>query len=333
MAWNRMDRSGTEKAGRRRRDKVGARELVVLGSASQVPTRTRNHNGYFLRWDEDGVLFDPGEGTQRQMLLAGLPATAITKICITHFHGDHCLGLPGVLQRMSLDGVAKTIDLAYPASGDEYLARLRNASIFKDRLSLRLHPVDGMCSSSAPCTVEVAGSWTLRAAPLRHPVSTVGWRLEEHPGRRMLPERLVEAGIAGPDVGRLQREGEIRLGERRVTLEEMSAPRRGQVVAFVMDTAWCDGALALADGADLLVCEATFRAADAPLAAVYGHLTAAQAGRLAAQAGVRRLVLTHFSQRYLDVARLVEEACAQFPGEVVAAADLDTVDVPARSVQ
>jgi ribonuclease BN (tRNA processing enzyme) len=94
---------------------VSHRELVVLGTASQAPTRSRNHNGYFLRWDDEGLLFDPGEGTQRQMLFAGVTASQITRICITHFHGDHCLGLPGVLQRMSLDRVPHVVEVCYPA--------------------------------------------------------------------------------------------------------------------------------------------------------------------------------------------------------------------------
>ncbi len=81
------------------------RELIVLGTASQAPTRTRNHNGYFLRWDDEGLLFDPGEGTQRQMLFAGVTAHQVGRVCVTHFHGDHCLGLPRVLQRMALDRV------------------------------------------------------------------------------------------------------------------------------------------------------------------------------------------------------------------------------------
>ena len=93
------------------------RELGVLGTASQAPTRARNHNGYFLRWDDEGLLFDPGEGTQRQMLFAGVTAHQVTRVCVTHFHGDHCLGLPGVLQRMALDRVTGTVEVAYPASG------------------------------------------------------------------------------------------------------------------------------------------------------------------------------------------------------------------------
>lgn len=96
---------------------MSVRELVVLGTASQVPTRYRNHNGYLLRWDGAGLLFDPGEGTQRQMLLAGVSATDVTRICVTHFHGDHCLDLPGVIQRLSLDGVPHPVDAHYPATG------------------------------------------------------------------------------------------------------------------------------------------------------------------------------------------------------------------------
>ena len=101
------------------------RELVVLGTASQAPTRRRNHNGYYLRWDEAGLLFDPGEGTQRQMLFAGVTTSQVTSICITHFHGDHCLGLPGVLQRMSLDQVPHAVEIfsqRYESGDDQQLA-------------------------------------------------------------------------------------------------------------------------------------------------------------------------------------------------------------------
>lgn len=312
---------------------MSARELVVLGSASQVPTRTRNHNGYFLRWDGEGILFDPGEGTQRQMTFAGVPASAVTRICVTHFHGDHSLGLPGILQRLSLDGVTRVVPLAYPSSGEVFVERLRGASAFDDHLDLLRQPVDvGPPAPGAPAlrVVDETPTWRLLAAPLQHRVDTVGWRVEERPGRTMLPDRLAAARVAGPEVGRLQREGAIDVGGRTVTLGETSVERPGQAVAFVMDTAWCAGALALAEGADLLVCEATFASSEAHLAADYGHLTATEAGRLAAEAGVRRLVITHFSQRYPDVGPLLDEAASAFSGEVVAAEDLLTVVLPAR---
>ena len=109
---------------------MSARKFIALGTASQVPTRERNHNGYFLRWDAEGFLFDPGEGTQRQMIFADISATSITKIFITHFHGDHCLGLSGVLQRLSLDKIAHKVQIFYPAYGKKFVEHLRNSSVY-----------------------------------------------------------------------------------------------------------------------------------------------------------------------------------------------------------
>src|SRR3954454_8425060 len=130
---------------------MAARELVVLGTASQAPTRYRNHNGYFLRWGTGGLLFDPGEGTQRQLTFAGVPTSAITHICITHFHGDHCLGLAGVVQRISLDRVAHEVAVHYPASGQVYFDRLRHASVFEDLARIAPQPiVDGGVVSVVP---------------------------------------------------------------------------------------------------------------------------------------------------------------------------------------
>ena len=111
---------------------MAAREVTVLGTASQVPTRYRNHNGYLLRWDDEGILFDPGEGTQRQMTFAGVTTAAITRICITHFHGDHRLGLAGISQRISLDRVPHPVFVHYPHSWQIYYEPLRAASPFKD---------------------------------------------------------------------------------------------------------------------------------------------------------------------------------------------------------
>jgi ribonuclease Z len=305
---------------------VSARELVVLGTASQAPTRRRNHNGYVLRWDTEGILFDPGEGTQRQMLFAGVTANQINRICITHFHGDHCLGLPGVLHRMSLDRLRHPVDAWYPGENADVFRHLRYAALYGEAVELREHPV------TADGAVGQEASFRLEAARLSHLVPAIGYRLVEPDSRRMLPDRLAEAGVTGPDISRLQHEGQILAGGRTLRLEQVSEPRPGQRFAFIMDTRLCDGAFALADRADMVVCEATFADADAGLAREYGHLTAGQAGRIAAESGARLLVLSHFSQRYdaADGQRLAGEAEAVFGGEVVLAEDLTTIAVPAR---
>ncbi|GAA4848131.1 ribonuclease Z [Kitasatospora terrestris] len=305
---------------------MSQRELVVLGTASQVPTRNRNHNGYLLRWDGEGLLFDPGEGTQRQMLHAGVSATGITRIAVTHFHGDHCLGLAGVIQRINLDRVPHPVDAYYPVSGQVFFDRLRHATAYFETAELRPRPI------SEPGPLEAPGApFALEAVRLSHPVESFGYRLVEPDGRRLDPALLRAAGIAGPAVGRLQREGRVELDGRTVTLDEVSAPRPGQSFAFVMDTRLCGGVQELASGVDLLVIEATFLDADAHLAEDHGHLTAAQAARVAAEAGVRTLVLTHFSQRYPDPEGHLAEARKHFDGEIVVAEDLARIPLPARN--
>lgn len=295
---------------------------MVLGTASQVPTRQRNHNGYLLRWDGEGILFDPGEGTQRQMLRAGVAAHDLRRICITHFHGDHSLGLAGVIQRINLDKVPHRITAHYPRSGQLFFERLRYATAYRETVQLAEEPVaeDGVLATTP--------AYTLEARRLSHPVESFGYRLVEPDGRRILPERLAEYGIKGPDVGRIQREGSL----DGVPLEAVSEPRRGQRFAFVMDTRLCDGVHALAEGCDMLVIESTFLDEDEELAAEHGHLTASQAAQVAQEADVRHLVLTHFSQRYSEPEEFERQArAAGFEGELTVAHDLLRVPVPKRT--
>jgi ribonuclease Z len=309
---------------------MSARQLVTLGTSSQSPTRKRSHNANFLRWDRRGFLFDPGESTQRQLLFAGIPSSAITDICITHFHGDHCLGLAGMVQRLAADDVQHTVRLFFPADGIEYAERLINASVYDRRVDLELHPVDATHATS-PVTVFTHEGLALRAAALDHRITCLGWQLIEDDRRKMDASALEARGIQGPAVARLQAAGSALAPDGTVVaLDVVSSPVSGQRFAFVMDTRLCKNAAALAERADLLVCEATYLTAEAELADKYRHLTAAQAAGIAQQAGARLLVLTHFSQRYVDTSALADEARAIHP-DVVAAEDLMAVDVPRRA--
>lgn len=299
------------------------RELVVLGTASQVPTRYRAHNAYFLRFDDQGFLFDPGEGAQRQMQFAGLSVSEITRVCVTHFHGDHALGLPGILQRMSLDDVPHEVVCHFPGEHEEYFERLRFATPHYARAKIATQPATGRR------TYALDGGLTLSVAPLDHGMPCQGYRIDEPDGIRMLPRKLAAAGVTGPGISRLRAEG--RLGD--VKLEDVSVRRPGQSFAFLMDTRRCPGAEELAAGVDLLVIEATFLDSETEQAAEFGHLTARQAARLAADAGVRELVLTHFSQRYpIDEApaRYLAEAAEEFSGPIHIAEDLMRIPFPKR---
>ncbi len=302
---------------------MSARELIALGTSSQVPTRYRNHNGYLLRWDEHGFLFDPGEGTQRQMIYAEVTVTQVTKILVTHFHGDHCLGLAGISQRISLDRVPHEIEIYYPRSGQKYYERLRKASIYHDVSRVRPCPIEG------PGRVFDGDKLSIRVERLDHAVETFGYRVEEHDSRTMLPEKLAEAGVRGPAIKRLIQEGSLEVDGRTVRLEEVSVHKPGQSFAFVMDTRMCEGAFELARGVDMLVCESTYLSSEEREARSHGHLTAKQAATIAKEAGARRLVLTHFSQRYGSLKPFLDEARAVHD-DVVAVRDGDRVPVPKR---
>ncbi|HET9071130.1 MAG TPA: MBL fold metallo-hydrolase [Acidimicrobiales bacterium] len=299
---------------------MSGRELVVLGTASQAPTRDRNHNGYLLRWDGFGVLFDPGEGTQRQMVRAGVASSAVDVVCVTHLHGDHCLGLPGVLARMTLDGRAGPVEILFPEPSELEMAILLHTVVGRRTVEPVAVPArDGVVRRGPP--LSISARW------LDHTMPALGWRLEEPPGRAMDRDALERAGITGPAVGALIERGSLRTPRGTVRLEDVSLPRPGRSFAFIMDTRPCPGAVELARGADLVVCESTFLSSEADLAHRYGHMTAAQAATLAAEAGARRLVLTHFSQRHPDEQAFAREAATIFP-DVVAARDLDVVAFP-----
>jgi ribonuclease Z len=302
----------------------GARELVVLGTSAQVPTRERSQNGYLLRWDDDAILFDPGEGTQRQLLCAEVSPARLSAICITHFHGDHCLGLPGVLSRFVLDRREEPVDLYFPASGATFVERLRRAAVLDDWPHLRLVPVPPEGGDYERRGHRLVGR------PLRHSVDTIGWRIEAPERRNLRDGALDPYRLTGLQIGRLVREGRLDTASGTVRYEDVSELHPGQRFAFIMDTGPCDGALELAADADLLVTESTFLTADAHLARDHLHLTARDAGRLANEAGARRLVVTHFSARSPVNDDFAAEAGEEH-GDVVAAHDLARVPVPAAS--
>ncbi len=273
-----------------------------MGTASQVPTRDRNHNGYFLRWDEHGFLFDPGEGTQRQMIFAGVSASEITKIFITHFHGDHCLGLAGVLQRLSLDRAEHEVEIYYPQYGAKYVENLRNSSVYHNVANIVERPFS---KEGVICETE---DFTISTRRLDHTVESWGYRLQEKDSVTMIVEKLEEFGVFREAIGKLKRNGSIEIDGKTILVSDVSVEKKGNSFAFVMDTRLCKAAFDLAKNVDILVCESTYLKSEIADATKNGHLTALQAAEIASKANVDQLVLTHFSQRYGSIENFVTEA-------------------------
>jgi ribonuclease Z len=300
---------------------MSLRELTILGCSSQQPTRQRNHGAYLMRWNEEGLLFDPGEGTQRQFIYANIAPPCVTRIFVSHFHGDHCLGLGSMLMRLNLDKVAHEIHCYYPASGQAYFDRLRYGTIYHETIKVVEHPV------SKPGLVEDDGKFRIEAFRLDHGTENLAWRIKEADTRKFDAAKLKEKGVQGPLVRQLERDGFVMINERKVLLDEVSTLRTGDIFSVVLDTAPCNGALEAAKGAKMLLCESTYLEAHKDLATKHLHLTAKQAAAIAKEAGAQTLVLTHFSARYQDVEEFGREARTIFPNTFVAD-DLKTFPFP-----
>jgi len=300
---------------------LSVRDLIILGCSSQQPTRRRNHGAYLLRWNEEGLLFDPGEGTQRQFIYANVAPPCVTRIFVSHFHGDHCLGLGSMLMRLNLDKVTHPIHCYYPASGKVYFDRLRYGTIYHENINVIEHPV------SKEGIVHDDGKFCIEAYFLKHGVQNVGWRIKERDTRKFNPEKLKTLGVRGPLVKELEKKGTIEIDGKKIALDDVSHVREGDIFAVAIDTLPCPGMDRIAKGAKLFLCESTYQEAHADLARNYHHLTARQAAETAKKAGASHLILTHFSARYQDLDGFLEEARPIFPNTDVAD-DLKRFDFP-----
>lgn len=288
------------------------RDLTILGCASQQPTRMRNHGAYLVRWNGEGFLFDPGEGTQRQFIFANIAPTCVTRIFVSHFHGDHCLGLGSMLMRLNLDKVQHPIHCYYPASGKVYFDRLRFCSIYHEVIKVIEHPVEksGLVED---------GDFRIEAEFLEHGgIDNIGWRITESDTRKFDKAKLTNLGVVGPLVRELEKNKKIQVDGRLVTLDDVSQIRKGDVLTVAIDSVPCPEIKKLARGAKLFLCESTYLDKHKDLAKDHHHMTAKQAAEIARDAGVSQLILTHFSARYQDLSEFEQEARSIFPNTLIA---------------
>jgi ribonuclease Z len=291
--------------------------IFFAGTAGSVPTARRGLPATLIRRGSDKLLIDCGEGTQRQLIRSvGLPE--ITEVFLTHLHLDHWLGLPGMLKSFDLRDRSTPLTVFGPPGTRALLDNLQR-TIF-GRLKYRFKAVD-----LEPDGIVEFDGYEIHALRVRHRGEAYGYALIEadRPGR-FDAELATSLGVTpGPDFGRLQR-GETVGG---VAAEQVvGETRHGRKLVFSGDTSPCDMVRVAADGADVLVHEATFTTEERERALETGHTTARQAAELAAEAGVGLLALTHISTRYAG-REIRDEARATFPNTVVPR-DFDLIDVP-----
>lgn len=298
--------------------------VTFLGTGAAVPSVDRNVSSLAIAREGETLLFDCGEGTQRQMMRYGV-TFAFREIFFTHYHADHVLGLTGLVRTLGLQERTAPLTLYGPRGAQRILGGMLNLGIERNRFPVEIVEVRAGERLAR-------GDYDLVAFETDHRADTVGWALVEHTRLgRFDPERARTLGVPeGPLWGRIHKGEAVTLpGGRVVRPEELVGPSRaGRTVVYTGDTRPAAAVARAAVGADLLIHEATFDEAEAERAAETGHSTAAQAARIAESAGVRRLVLTHISPRYTrDAPELLAEARAVFP-ETVIARDGLTIEVP-----
>ncbi len=306
-------------------------KIIPLGTSSGKPTLRRNVSGLAVVGEGEWWLFDCGEGTQMQIARAGLSPQKLAGIFISHLHGDHFNGLPGLLSSMALDNREKPLTLVSPLGVGEFLNLTARLKICHVNYPLNLIEFNEKSFAETPQSLVYESSrLTIVARPLDHRIFALGFRLEEKikPGRFNL-ERARELGIpAGPLYSQLQSGKSVTLGDGRVIQpsEVLGEPRPGKIVSYCLDTRPCPNAVTLAENADWLIHEATFTEDHIEESHHFGHSTAVQAAAIAVEARAKRLLITHFSSRYTDVRQLVEESRSIFT-ETYAAEDLAEFEV------
>jgi len=300
--------------------------ITFLGTAASIPTPKRALPSVTIKREGELFLLDCGEGTQRQMIKARIGFNRETKILITHMHGDHVLGLPGILQTMSLLGREKPLSIYGPEGIAGFIEAMKRTVRFRLRFPVEVYEVgDGLLCSEEE--YEVHSTWA------EHSVPSLAYALIEKPRPgRFNPERAAALGVPrGPLWSKLQRGSEVRLPDGRVIRPgDVLGPRRpGRKIVYVGDSRPSENIVKFASEADVLIHEATFADDLSERAEEEMHSTPTGAALVARKANVKLLVLTHISARYDDPRVLLEEARRTFPN-VLIAEDLMTIDVPFR---
>ena len=295
-------------------------QILFLGTSSMVPTKERNQSGVLISHGSEGILIDCGEGMQRQLKIAGIKLTKITKILISHWHGDHVLGLPGLIQSLNAAGYKKILKIYGPVGTKKFMKKLFEVFIFDKRINIE---VDEVKKGKFFGNID----FILKAQPLRHNVKTLGYSLIEKDKRKINLRVIKKLKIPeGPLLGKLQEGKSIVWGGEKVDVKKATNIIKGEKITIISDSVPCKGADILAKNAHLLICEATYSSELEDKGRKYGHMTAEQAAKLAKRGNVKKLILTHFSARYKDSDVLRKDAKKCF-NNVVCANDFMKIDL------
>jgi len=299
-------------------------KVILLGTGGTMPTLRRGLPSVALQREGNIFLFDCGEGTQTKIIQASLSPGKLFAIFLSHLHGDHVTGLPGLLMTIMHQSREKPLLIFGPPGTEEYINLTRKCLRFNPRYFLDIREVtEGRIFSGT-------GFW-IEAVPVNHRVYTLAFSLEEEPRPgRFFPEKAKALGVPeGPLFGQLQKGKTLTLENGRIITPSMvmGPPRKGRKFVYITDTRPCEQAIKIARGADLLIHEGMFTSDMEEEAKEKGHSTVAEAAKVALEAKVNNLIITHISTRYHRIEELLQEARSIFPKAIIGR-DLMEFEIP-----
>jgi ribonuclease Z len=297
--------------------------ITFLGTGSAIPTARRNHISLLVQYKDEFILVDCGEGTQRQFRKAKLNPCSITRILITHWHGDHVLGLPGLLQTLALNGYNKTLHIYIPQGTRHHLDLMFKLFVFVGAIKYEVH------ESSSGLVFETP-EFIVESSPMSHNTPTLAYSFKEKDKIRVDKAKLKKYKLKGKIIAELVKGKDIEFNSKTIKSKDLVYEQKGKKITFILDTLLNENMIKLAKDSDLLVSESTFLADSEhgdELAKENLHLTAKQAAQTASKSKSKQLALVHLSQRYeANPKPLLAEAKKIFKNTIIPE-DLDKIEV------
>lgn len=292
-------------------------KITFLGTSDSIPSKTRNHTSILLNYKDENILIDCGEGTQRQFRIANLNPCKLTRILITHWHGDHILGLPGLLQTLSLLGYNKTLYIYGPKGTKNFADIIMKMFIFVGKIKYEIKEVEKKFLEMP--------DFYLEAFPLKHGTFCNGYSFIEKDKIKIDKNKLKKLKLPNsPLIKSLAQGKDIVLNNKKIKAKSLIYKQKGRKISFVFDTGYSESIIKNVQNANILISESTYLKKDEEIARRYNHLTSMQSAEIAKKAKVKNLILTHISQRYPNHKELENEAKKIFKS-VSLAKDLQTV--------
>jgi len=271
-----------------------------------IPTKERNHTALLVRCKNYDVLVDCGEGTQRQLRMKKIPPTRIRKILISHWHGDHTLGLPGLVQTLGASNYTGVLEIYGPKGTRKHMSAMKKAFLYEQRIEIKVKEVGTR-------KIFEDSDIIIHSAELEHGVPCVGYSIKEQDYRRINIGYVKKLGIPqGPLLGKLQSNKSIIWKGKKIMPKNATYIVKGKKISYIVDTELCSNCFKLAQDSDILISESTFTSEHEEKAFDYKHLTAKQAAQIANESNSKLLILTHFSQRYKSIKEIEDEARTYF---------------------